>query len=290
MKYNENKLKAEIDDFISSLITTLISRLKSSLESITIVGSFGVKRISLERPNVNIFIFLKKGIKANIILKIGYIIYKTAINYLKYFSVKVDSFPYRLGIPEGGKRLQLILSPRVLFMDEQKDFPPFGIACNILLGMKATRRVVWGSDPLKDINLKYSRKDFLRWAYFDIGELAKNMLVLTPISYNLMKNKDLIVIESIGYGKMALTWGIELFLKSKDLKKGGHIKLIKEKDKIVDFYKGIDKELCESAEIILDARNKVFEYKKSKSKTEKLFNASYNAINRVFKEVKRRIK
>jgi hypothetical protein len=106
MKTNENKLKSEIDDFINNLIATLISKLKASLESITIVGSFGVKRISLERPNVNIFIFLKKGVEADIILKIGYIIYKTAISYLRFFSVKVDSFPYRLGIPEGGKRLE----------------------------------------------------------------------------------------------------------------------------------------------------------------------------------------
>lgn len=288
MRSTNLKLKKVIDNFIGELIQKLITNLKDYLESITIAGSYGIKRISLQRPNVNILIFLKPHSQAHVILRIGEIIYQTSQNYLQYFSLKVDSFPFRLGLREGEKDLQLILSPRILFMDEKKDYPPFNIACNVLKGMREMRKVVYGSDPLENVNLEYSREDFLNWAYSDIGNLAKNMLILTPISYNLEKNKDLIVIESIGYGKMALTWGTELFLNDKDIKTNKHIELIKNKENMVKFYKLINRELGKATEIILDARNKVYAYKNSKRKTEELFNASIYAINKIFKEVKRR--
>ncbi len=278
----KEQIKERIDELISELIENLKKELHHCIESITLVGSYTVGKISLERPNVNILIFVKPNVSAVDCLKIGEIFYEVSERYKGYFGIKIDCFPFRFGSPVGEKELQFVLTPHILFMSEKDAKPPFGVASNVLEGMKKTRKVVFGKDPLGKADLTYNKKDVIQWAFFDIGALYKNQLIDAPLAYDARKHLDLLVGESIEIGKNALTWGTEIFLDEKEWKKGKHIELIMDKEKMIDFYQNIDKELGDAAKIILEARLKFQEYKTNKEKAFKLYNASYIAVTKVF--------
>ena len=235
----------------------------------------------MARPNINIFIFLKTNARSDNILEIGRIFYKIAEKYKKHFSVKIDAFPYRLGQRIGHKTLELVLSPHIVFMSEKDANPPFGIPSNVLDAMRSTRKVVFGSDPLRRMNLNYTKQDILQWAFFDICYLFKKMIVHTPLSYNITKNNDLLTEEILSFGKNALIWGVQLFLSEKDLNLKKHYGIIQDKSKLVDFFIKKDSELGKCAKVIIDARSNFLEYKKSKRKTFALYDSTYRAVCKV---------
>lgn len=276
------EVRGAIDSLVKEIIKNLSKKLGHCLESVTLIGSYTIGKISLERPNVNFLIFTKSNISANEYLKIGEIFYNASKKYLNFFSVKVDSPPFRTGFPIGNKGLQLVLSPNVLNIIQKNDNPPFGVPLNVLEGMKSTRKIVFGSDPLEEINIKYTKKDVIRWAFFDIGIIYRNQLIRAPLSYDITEHLNLLADESLEIGKVALMWGTEIFLSEDDWKRGRHIELIKNKEKMVKFYNSIDEKLGEDAMIIVDARLNFHQYKSNEVKAYKLYNSAYNLITAVF--------
>lgn len=254
------------------------------------IGSYTLGKISLERPNVNFLIFTKPNVSANDYLKIGEIFYDASRNYLKHFSIKIDSPPFRTGFPIGDKNLQLVLSPNVLNILQKNDNPPFGIPLNVIEGMKTTRKVVFGSDPLKEVKVKHTKQDIIRWAFFDIGIIYRNQLIRAPLSYDVTKHLNILADESLEIGKVALMWGSEIFLNEKDWEKGKHIELIKNKEEMIKFYSDIDKQLGRDAKIIVEARQNFSQYRTDKDKAYKLYNSAYNVINAVFFRILKEIK
>jgi hypothetical protein len=277
----KEQIKEKIDELVNDVVEGLKKELNHCLESITLTGSYTIGKISLERPNVNILIFVKPNVSAIDYLRIGEIFYEVSEKYQDYFGIKIDCFPFRFGFPVGKKELQFLFTPHILFINEKNAKPPFGIASNVLEGMKKTRKVVFGSDPLGKVDLTYTKKDVIQWALFDIGVLYRNQLIDASLAYDIRKNLDLLVGESIEIGKNALTWGTEIFLDEEDWKNGKHIELIMDKEKMIDFYQIIDKELGEAAKIILEARLKFQEYKSDKEKASKLYDAAYTAVTKV---------
>lgn len=278
----KEQIKEKIDQLINELIEILKKELSHCLESVTLTGSYPIGKISLDRPNVNILIFVKPSVSANDYLKIGEVFYKSSEKYKDYFGIKIDSLPFRYGIPTGKEGLQLVLTPNVLNMAEKDQKPSFGIPHNVLEGMKATRKVVFGSDPLSEVDLTYTRKDLIQWAFFDVGVLFRNLLIRAPLSYDVGEHLDLLAHESLELGKVGLYWGAEIFMSEKDMKEGKHIELIKDKEKMIDFYQSTDKELGDSARAILETRELFQKYKRDKNKIFKLYNASYTVIYKVF--------
>jgi hypothetical protein len=275
----------KIDELVNEVIEALKKELGHCIESIMLFGSYTFGRISLERPNVNMLIFLKENASGRDYLKIGEIFYSTSKKYKDSFSVKIDSLPFRFGFPTEKGKLQLVLAPNIINMVERTQHPPFGIPCNVLGGMKKTRKVVFGSDPLADIEVRYEKKDVVRWAMFDVGILFRNMLLRAPLTYDVEEHLDMLVDESVELGKIALVWGAEIFLDEEEWKKGRHIELIKDKDKLIEFYRNIDKEMEEAAKIILGARKSFKDYVTDKEKAFKLYEAAYTAVQKVFLKV-----
>lgn len=278
----QKEISQAIDNLVREIVKNLSEELSHCLESVTLIGSYTLGKISLERPNVNFLIFTKPNVSANEYLKIGEIFYTVSKKCLNYFSVKIDSPPYRTGFPIGNKELQLVLSPNVLNIVQKNDNPPFGVPLNVLEGMKSTRKIVFGSDPLKDINVKHTKKDVIKWAFFDIGILYRNQLIRAPLTYDVTEHLNILADESLEIGKVALMWGTEIFLSGDDWKKGKHLELIKDKEKMFKFYNGIDKKLGKDARVVLDARLNFHQYKTNKVKAYKLYNSAYNLITAVF--------
>jgi hypothetical protein len=94
----EAKLKQKIDDFVDKLCAKLTKELGELIESITLTGSYVIGKISYERPNVNMLIFVKPQHSGNFYLKLGEIIYDLAGRYLDYFSYASLSFRSGIGI------------------------------------------------------------------------------------------------------------------------------------------------------------------------------------------------
>jgi len=153
----EEQVKNKIDELVNELVDGLKRGLPFSVESITLFGSYTIGKMSLDRPNVNMLIFTKANVSANDYLKMGEIFYRTSKKYKDCFDVKIDSLPFRFGFPTNGGKMKLILSPNVVSALGKNQNPPFGIPRNVLRGMTATRKVVFGSDPLKGIDLKYTK-------------------------------------------------------------------------------------------------------------------------------------
>jgi len=281
----KENFKLKIDEFLEDLTNTLKKEISYCLDSIILVGSYTIGKISLERPNVNILIFLNDKIKSEGYLKIGDIFYKTGDKYKDYFSIKIDALPFRFGIPNIRKEPQLVLTPNLLLISEKGINPPFGIPKNVLEGMASTSKAIFGHNHLSDIDLTYSKREFLQSAFYDIGVLFRNFLTRAPLSYPLENNIDLLAHESVELGKVALYWGTEVFLEEEEIKAGKHIEMIKNSDSMIDFYNKIDKDFAKSAEIILEARKHFREYKKDKEKTFLLYNAAFIAIHKVFYEI-----
>lgn len=278
----KEEIKEKIEELVSELVGTLKRELHYCIEGITLFGSYTIGKISLDRPNVDMLIFTKADISADDYLKIGEIFYRISKKYKEYFSVKIDSLPFRTGFPSGKKKLQLTLTPNILSMFQKNDKPPFGVPLNVLEGIVSTKKVVFGSDPLKEIDIKYTKQDVVQWAFFDVGILFRNQLIRAPLSYDVNEHLGLLADEALEIGKIALMWGTEIFLSEKDRQRGKHIDLIKNKEKMVSFYQEIDKELGRAAIIILEARTQFQKYKENKEKAFKLYNAAYTAITKVF--------
>ena len=278
----QKEISGAIDSLVRKIVKNLSEELGYCLESVTLIGSYTIGKISSERPNVNFLIFTKPNVSANEYLKIGEIFYSVSKKYLNYFSVKIDSPPFRTGFPIGNKELQLVLSPNVLNIVQKNDNPPFGVPLNVLEGMKSTRKIVFGNDLLKDINVKYTKKDVTNWAFFDIGIIYRNQLIRAPLSYDVTEHLNLLADESLEIGKVALMWGTEMFLSEDDWRKGKHIELIKNKEEMIEFYNSINEKLGKDATVVLDARLNFHQYKTNKVKAYKLYNSAYNLITAVF--------
>ena len=156
----KEEIRLKIDELIKDLISSLEEQLSRSLESIILVGSYTIGKISLERPNVNILIFVNEKMGAKEYLEIGDIFYRTGEKYKEYFSLKIDSLPFRFGIPNIKKEPQLVLTPNILLVAEKNINPPFGIPKNVLEGMAGTSKVVFGYNFLSDIDLPIPSKNF----------------------------------------------------------------------------------------------------------------------------------
>lgn len=280
--YKPKQIKQAIDRLMNALVGNLKKELAHCLESITLTGSYTVDDIAPQRPNVNIIIFFKPNATADDYIKLGDVFYSTAKKHLDYFRIRIDMLPFRFAPPIGSKELEFTITPLILNTAQKDQKPPFGVPSNVLEGMRAMRKVVFGSDILDTVDLTYSKADVMQWAFFDIGVMYRNQLIRAPLTYDINENLDLLASEAFEIGKVALYWGTEVFLNKEDLKKGKHLELIKDKKKMIEFYKNLDKELGKAAQIIWEARKSFQEYKANKAKALDLYRAAYTANTKVF--------
>jgi len=278
-------MKDIIDKIVSEIVDELKLEIGDKLESIMLFGSYTQGKISLERPNVNMLIITKENVSGDEYLKIGRIFYKVAENYKNYFSIKIDSLPFRFGFSENSNKTELVLSPNISSITEKNQIPAFGIPHNVLDGIKKSRKVAFGSDSLSEIDTKYTKEQLIQWALFDVGLLFRNQLIRAPLSYDIDKNLNQFVNESLQIGKMALFWGAEIFIDEAGFKSGKYMELINNKEKMIEFYQNIDRGLVDAAKIILEARQHFQEYKTNREKAFELYNAAYVAVTKVFLKI-----
>lgn len=286
------KIKQKIDEMVNEILESLKEKLGTYIESITLGGSYATGKISLERPNVNILVFVKPNPPAKLYLEVGRILYRVGKKYAKFFRFRVDPFPFRFAQPIGKKKIEVSVNLNLLEMTgkdlvvwitpEQKVRRPFGISEPVVQSFKATRKVVFGKDVLGSMELPISHKDILLNVIMEFPSAYRLQLTRAPMTYDIDRDYDLLATEALEVGKSCLASAVGVLLDEESIRQGKQSEILKDKKKMLEFFKQKgSQDLANWAEIILKARDNFLEVKKDKKKVFELYNAAFNVLNLV---------
>jgi len=276
------ELKKELDEMLTELFGELKKQMKKNLKGITLTGSYALGKFSPSRPDINFFLFLGPNPPAETYLALGKVFTWLIERYDGKFAIRSEFRPFKFPYPISQRGLEVFINPLLADLAERETDPPFGISVPVLHGMSAVRKVIFGPDFLKEINLSFGKDTVIRSALRDLA-IFKLQLIRAPSTYNLNRDFRLLFNESLVCGKGTIGWGVEVASSDKELKSGTHLKYIKDRRKAIDFYKEhYDKRTAKSVEIILEARDKYDSWKKDKNKAFLVFTESYNLLNAVW--------
>lgn len=285
----------QLDRFLEEIVKAIVEGLKTEIgnhvESITLVGSYAIGKISYQRPNINILLFLKPNHPAKTHLAIGRIIRRVGKKFSEKFLFRIDPFPFRFVFPIGEGEPEVTVNLNPFYMEEQNLVTfvgpnktiktPFGVAEVIMQGMKDTRKVLYGNDVLGGMDFSISHDAVI---YSVPREVFLYDLILTraPMTYDIDKDYDLLATEALEVGKTTLVLLTEVLLDNASLKKGRHLELNADKHKLLEFLKKSKiKGLAEWAETVISARDNFLEVKKDKAKVLALYEAAFNVMRTV---------
>ena len=289
----DNKtIKQKIDEMVEEMIEELKSKLSTNIDSITLTGSYAIGKMSLERPNINILVFVKPRSPASLYLTTGNILYGVGKKYLKYFRFRVDPFPFRFAYPIGDKELEVSVNLNLFEMTnkdlvawlstDKKINIPFGAPETVMQGFKSMRKVVFGKDVLGEMEFQVTQEDILLNV---IREFPTYKLQLTraPMTYDIDENYEYLATEALEIGKACIGSLAGVMLDEDAIKKGKHLELIADKRKLLDFLKQSgEQDLVRWAQTIVNARENFLTVKKDKAKVFELYEAAYNVLDKVF--------
>lgn len=289
---NEAQLKQKIDEMVNEIVDNVKSKLGIYIESITLSGSYAIGRMSLERPNVNILVFVKPNPRADLYLETGRILYSIGEKYLEFFRFRVDPFPFRFARPIGEKDVEVSVNLNLYEMadkdlvmwitPDKKIRAPFGAPEPVIQSFKAMRKVVFGTDVLGGMEFHVAHEDILLNV---LREFPTYRLQLTraPMTYDIDEDYELLATEALQIGKSCLGSAAGVLLDEESIKQGKHLELLVNKKKLLEFLKRSGSpDLAKWAEAIISARDNFLEVKKDKRKVLELYNAAYNVLNMIF--------
>lgn len=288
----DTQLKQKIGELVSEIINRLKSRLGKYIESITLSGSYAIGKMSLQRPNVNILVFVKPNSPADFYLEIGKILYRVGNKYLKFFRFRVDPFPFRFARPIGNKELEVSLNLNLYEMTDKdlitwikpnkKIRTPFGAPGPVIQSFKAMRKLVFGKDVLGSIEFYVTHEDILLNVIREFP-IYRLQLTRAPMTYDIDKDYELLATEALEIGKSCLGSAAGVLLDEKSVKQGKHLELLADKERLLEFLKrNGSPRLAKWAEVIIKSRDNFLEIKEDKKKVFELYEAAYNILNMIF--------
>lgn len=289
---DKTQVKKKIDEMVKDIVEGLKRKLGIHIESITLCGSYATGKISFERPNVNILVFVKPDPTAEFYLRIGRILYCIGKKYAKFFRFRVDPFPFRFAKPVGDKELEVSVNLNLYEMTdkdlemwitpEKKIKTPFGAPGPVIQNLKATRKVVFGTDVLGKIELLLAHEDILLNVLKEFPGVYRLQLTRAPMTYDIDKDYELLATEALEIGKSCLASAVGVLLDEESIRQGKQLEILVDKKKMLEFFKKSgSQDLAKWAEIILTARDNFLKIKKDKKKVFELYNAAYNVLNLV---------
>ena len=186
----KEELKGEIDEMVEDMIGDLKRRLGDRLESVTLVGSYVTGRISMDRPDVNMVVFFKEFAMPKDLIELGKILYRTVDKFKEYFVVRLEFRPYRFVYPIHRGEQEVFINPLILNMGEKDLEFPFNLPHWVLGGMREVRKVVHGSDVLKDLDLDLNTERVIKGGFREIP-FIKLHLDRAPLGYDISKDTAL---------------------------------------------------------------------------------------------------
>jgi len=288
----EIQLKEKINDMVNEIIENVKSKSESHIESITLTGSYAIGKMALERPNVNILVFLKRHPPARIYLETGRILFSVGKKYQKFFRFRIDMFPFRFAYPVGDKELEVSVNLNLYDMAEKdlemwmtptkKVWAPFGAPQAVMQSFRSMRKVVFGSDVLGRMEFHVTYEDILLGVLKEFP-LYKLQLTRAPMTYDIDKDYELLATEAVQVGKTCLGTTAAVLLDEESIRQGKHLELLADKRKLLRFMKQAGSpDLGRWTEIVIRARDNFLSVKKDKDKVFEVYDAAYNILNVTF--------
>lgn len=289
---NEAQLRQKIDEMLKEIVDNVKSKLGMYIESITLSGSYAIGRMSLERPNINILVFVKPDPPADLYLETGRILYSIGEKYLEFFRIRVDPFPFRFARPIGEKDVEVSVNLNLYEMadkdlvmwmtPDKKVRAPFGAPEPVMQSFKAMREVVFGTDVLGGMEFQVTHEDILLNV---MREFPTYRLQLTraPMTYDIDEDYDLLATEALQIGKSCLGSAAGVLLDRESIEQEKHLELLADKEKLLEFLKRSGSpDLARWAQTIISARDNFLEVKNDRKKVLELYEAAYNVLNMIF--------
>ncbi len=285
---NQNELKTKIDKAVNDLISQLKEQVSDKIECLALTGSYAINKMSLDKPDVNIFLCLNEKASADTYIKIGEILTDLVNKYSDYFSIKPEFRPFKFPSPFVKKEPEVLMNLNICsILDKEGEFP-FGVPKSVLIGFLNMQKVVYGKDVLGSLNLNFDKEYIIKVAFRDLP-IMRIQLKNAPLAYNLKKDLSLLMNESIVNGKTTAYLGVELALTDEELKNNQALEFIQDKEKMVSFFeKRYSPKTADFVKEILEARKNFNSWKNDKEKVYQTFKAAHNLAedvwNRLLKE------
>ena len=282
---NQVELKSKIDRAVNDLISQLKERIGDKIECLALVGSYAIDKMSLDKPDVNIFLCLNEKASADTYLEIGEILTNLIHKYSDYFSIRPEFRPFKFPSPFIKKEPEVLINLNVhSILDKEGEFP-FGVPKSVLKGFLSMQKVIYGKDVLGSLNLDFDKEYIIKVAFRDLS-IMRMQLKNAPLAYNLKKDLSLLMHESIIHGKTIAYLGVELATPDEELKSGRTLEFIRDKEKLVLFFKKrYNEETAGFVKKILEARKNFNSWKNEEEKVYEIFRAAYNLAEVVWKRL-----
>ncbi len=279
-RMNEKESKKLVDNVANFFKESCTKILKDKLESFYFVGSYALNKISLDRPDINFLLVFKEKPNAEDFLNLGDICRETVKNFKNDCLVRIEFRPFRYIYPKFKKDFEIFINPIIMNMKDKDSDTPFNYPKYFLEGIKSSRKIIFGNDVLKDIEIVLTKRDFFPAAIFDLI-MFESQLSRAPAQFD--ENEfDLLFNESVVCGKFAAILGVEIAMNEEELKQKEFLKYIHDKEEMIEFYKNrYDENTANNVKFILEARLNYLKYKDDKEKTKKLFRNALEIIDRV---------
>lgn len=265
--------KEKIDNVVNYLIEILKKKLGMRLESINLIGSYALGKVSLDRPDVNLILFFKGWATAEDYIEFGKILYEVVNKFKDEFSVRLEFRPFRFVYPIVRGKLELFINP-LLLNTAEKD-RNFNLDPQFLDGAKATRKVVYGTDVLGDMEFEITKENVRKGITF-LFPMIKIQLDRAPLVYDINKDPDLLFNEALAQGKLMSYHAVEIAMSDEDLKEKKYAELIADKAKLLQFIKErYDEDTANALDTILKARENYSAWKNDKNKAIDVYKAAH---------------
>lgn len=278
--------KKDIDRLVTFINQEIKNNLGNGLESIYLVGSYAKGKISLSRPDINWLLIHKEPIEDDSRWKLGEILTETIDKFIGDFVVRPELRPFKFSHPiKKGKAVFVNLSivSSASSPNEFKKKNSF-IPEYVFEGFKASRKLVFGKDVLKNIDFQVSKKAIQAGA---MGKIISHKVQLDriPLAYHLKRDVDLVFNESLSHGKNLLYFGVELLMSDKELKEKRFFEIFHDNEQLLKLYKTRFPEATDLVKKILEAKDHFEKWKSDPKKAKEIYLATSRFLNLLFRKI-----
>jgi hypothetical protein len=276
-----------IEKIVEDVIQRIEKELSPYLEVGFVTGSYVRKKYSLDEPNVNIYLFAKKGHYEYVNLTYSKILNETIKFWKDKVEIFIDLHPYLYSVRTSSSAL-----PRISFttnvFDGSAEQNRFNMPSNIGNGWNKSYRIICNDEKVLNSLKNIVTKNESWWLEREFGfRLYKHQLEALPHVYNYTDRPLLLFREALHYAEEVIRDGVGIKLENRELESGEDLNIIHNwRERLISFYK--DRYSPETYELVYQFEKFKFstsEYQQSLEGAEKCYIWAIEVIHALNKEL-----
>jgi len=272
--------KEKIDQAVAYINDQIKQKFETRLESIYLVGSYPMGIISSTRPDVDWLLIWKEKIGGEDRWELGKILSKTINEFEHEFTVRPEFRPFKYSYPIKKTEYDLFVNlSNAYAAHDSATFKKLNprIPDYVFAGFQSSRQLVFGTDLLKNIEFEVSVEDIIETGRHRLTT-HKIQLDRIPLTYHLQKEIDLIYNEALSHGKNLMYFGVEMLMSDAELREKLFLDVLRNNDKILQFYKARLPEVVANVETVMTSKEKYPHWKYEKPKAKALYLAAHELV------------